>query len=122
MGLLRTNPGIGAFVRRLRVEMATSVLLGLASGLLVGLSALMFSEGAERRLIIIALLVSIMAAMLAAALIGSFVPRLVRAFGADPKFASGPVTLMAVDIASTLAYLTVATAVFASHLASISSS
>jgi Mg/Co/Ni transporter MgtE len=43
------------------------------------------------------------------------VPRILRRLGADPKFASGPVTLMAVDLASTLTYLTVATAFFAQH-------
>ena len=59
---------------------------------------------------------------LVAATIGSFVPRLMRRFGADPKFASGPVTLMAVDVTSTLTYLGLGTLLFASELAAVDAS
>jgi Mg/Co/Ni transporter MgtE len=31
-----------------------------------------------------------------------------RGTGADPRFASGPITLMAVDVACTLTYLSIA--------------
>jgi magnesium transporter len=115
VGLLRSNASLAAFLRRLRTEAATSILLGVAAGGIVGLSTLIFTQPEERNRIILILLVSVIAAMMIAALIGSFVPRILRWLGADPKFASGPVTLMAVDVASTLTYLTVATAFFARH-------
>jgi magnesium transporter len=115
VGLLRSSSTVGAFLRRLRTEAATSLLLGLAAGGIVGLSTLLFTDSDERNRIILILLLSVVAAMMIAAFIGSFVPRILRWLGADPKFASGPVTLMAVDVASTLTYLTVATAFFARH-------
>ena len=113
VGLLRSNASLAAFLRRLRTEAATSILLGIAAGGIVGLSTLIFTQPEARNRIILILLLSVIAAMMIAALIGSFVPRILRRLGADPKFASGPVTLMAVDVASTLTYLTVATAFFA---------
>ena len=119
VGLLRTNPSLPAFLRRLRVEGATSLLLGVSSGAIVAVSTLLFSESGERGRVILSLLAAIMAAMMAAAMIGSFVPRLMRRLGADPRLASGPVTLMAVDVVSTLIYLSTATALFARGLASV---
>jgi magnesium transporter len=119
VGLLRTNPSLPAFLRRLRVEAATSLLLGVTSGAIVAVSTLLFSESGERGRVILSLLASIMAAMMAAAMIGSFVPRLMRRLGADPRLASGPVTLMAVDVVSTLIYLSTATALFARGLAAV---
>jgi magnesium transporter len=115
LGLLRSNSTIAAFLRRLRNELATSLLLGLAAGGIVALSTLLFTEPDERSRIIVILLLSVVAAMMIAALIGSLVPRILRRLGADPKFASAPVTLMAVDVTSTLAYLTVATVFIARH-------
>lgn len=119
VGLLRSNATLGAFLRRLRTEAATSLLLGLAAGLVVALSTPLFTEGAERNLVVLTLLLSVASAMMIAALIGSLVPRILRRLGADPKFASGPVTLMAVDVSSTLTYLTVATQLFARHAPAI---
>jgi magnesium transporter len=115
VGLLRSNASVAAFLRRLRTEAATSLLLGVAAGGIVGLTTLLFTQADERNRIILTLMLSVAAAMMIAALIGSLVPRILRRLGADPKFASGPVTLMAVDLASTLTYLTVATAFFAQH-------
>ena len=113
VGLLRSNPSGHAFIRRLRIEAVTALLLGLAAGGMVALSTLLFSDAGERVRVMATLLLSIIGAMLTAAMIGSLVPRLMRRLGADPKFASGPVTLMAVDVSSTLIYLMVATALFA---------
>jgi magnesium transporter len=120
VGLLRATRSTSAFFRRLRIEGLTSLLLGLFSGGLVGLSSLMFTEGPERGRIILTLILSILGAMLTAALIGSFTPRIMKRLGADPKFAAGPVTLMAVDVASTLIYLTIATALFAGTAPAVS--
>jgi magnesium transporter len=120
VGLLRSTPTRPAFLRRLRIEGATSLLLGMTSGILVALSSLMFTDDAERMRVIQTLLLSILGAMITAAMIGSFTPRIMRRLGADPKFAAGPVTLMAVDVASTLIYLTIATLTFATGASSVS--
>ena len=113
VGLLRSDPAWPAFRRRLRIEFLTALLLGATCGLLVALVSLGFGEPQNRTMVFLTLLASIGGAMLAAAGIGSFVPRLMRRVGADPKFASGPVTLMAVDVTSTVTYLTLGTALFA---------
>jgi len=120
VGLLRSNASLPAFLRRLRTEAATSILLGLAAGGIVGISTLILTQPEERHRIILILLLSVISAMVIAALIGSFVPRILRRLGADPKFASGPVTLMAVDVSSTLTYLTIATAFFARYAPAVS--
>lgn len=99
------------------MEALTAMLLGSSCGVLVAIVSMLFGESATRMQVFLTLLASIGAAMLAAAGIGSFVPRLMRRLGADPKFASGPVTLMAVDVASTITYLTIGTLVFARELA-----
>ena len=117
VGLLRSDPGWSAFRRRLRMESLTSMLLGITCGTLVAIVSLGFGKPELRASVFLTLLASIGSAMIAAAGIGSFVPRLMRRLGADPKFASGPVTLMAVDVTCTVIYLGVGTLVFARELA-----
>lgn len=119
VGLLRTDPSRAAFGRRLRTELTTSVMLGAASGVLVGFVSLLLSDSGERRLVMLILMLSVLASMLAAAVIGSLVPRTVRWLRADPRFASGPVTLMLVDVTSTILYLTIAGTMFARHAAAL---
>jgi magnesium transporter len=122
VGLLRSDPAWSAFRRRLRTEFITALLLGLTCGVLVATVSLGFGRAVNRPRVFLTLLASIGGAMLVAATIGSFVPRLMRRFGADPKFASGPVTLMAVDVTSTLTYLGLGTLLFASELAALDAS
>jgi len=110
--LLRADPLLPAFFRRLRREAGTALLLGLGCGGLVAASSLLFASAEERRAIMLTLLLSVSGAMLAAAAIGSLVPRLLRIAGMDPKFASGPMTLMTVDVSSTVIYLTIGTLMF----------
>jgi len=106
--LLRSDPAMPAFRRRLRLELTTSVLLGVCTGAIVGVTSLLFSEPENRLPMMRTLMISVVSTILIAAMIGSFVPRIMRLLGADPKFASGPVTLMAVDVASTITYLATA--------------
>lgn len=119
VGLLRADPGRTAFWRRLRTELSTSLMLGAACGALVGLVSPVLSDSGERRLVMLILALSVLASMLAAACIGSAVPRVMRRLRADPRFASGPVTLMLVDVGSTVIYLTIAGALVARHAAAI---
>ena len=117
VSLLRADPRRAAFMRRLRIELATSLMLGAACGVLVGLVSTALSDAGERRLVMLILMSSVLASMLTAAMIGSLVPRVVRRLRADPRFASGPVTLMLVDVASTVLYLTIAGTLVARHAA-----
>jgi len=115
VGLLRADPGRAAFGRRLRTELATSLMLGATCGVIVGLVSPVLSDSGERRLVMLILALAVLASMLSAAVIGSVVPRVMRALRADPRFASGPVTLMLVDVASTILYLSIAGALVARH-------
>lgn len=117
VSLLRADPRRAAFMRRLRTELATSLMLGAACGVLVGLVSMALSDAGERRLVMLILMLSVLTSMLTAAIIGSLVPRVVRRLRADPRFASGPVTLMLVDVASTVLYLTIAGTLVARHAA-----
>lgn len=110
--LLRTDATLPAFLRRLRHEAGTAILLGACCGALVAAASLLFAEPDERRAILLTLLLSVLGAMLTAAAVGSVVPRVLRRVGLNPKFASGPVTLMVVDVASTVIYLGIGTAIF----------
>lgn len=115
--LLRTDPQLPAFLRRLRLEAGTSILLGLGCGAIIAASSMLFAAPEACRSIMLTLLASVIAAMLTAAAVGSLVPRVLRLLGLNPKFASGPVTLMIIDVASTVIYLRVGTAVFHPRLA-----
>jgi magnesium transporter len=110
--LLRTDGSMAAFLRRIRHEAGTSLLLGAGCGALVAAASLLFASAGERRAIVLTLLLSVLGAMLTAAAVGSLVPRALRRIGLNPKFASGPVTLMVVDVASTIIYLGIGTAIF----------
>jgi len=117
VSLLRADPGRAALMRRLRTELATSLMLGAACGVLVGLVSTALSDAGERRLVMLILMLSVLTSMLTAAMVGSLVPRVVRRLRADPRFASGPVTLMLVDVTSTVLYLTIAGTLVARHAA-----
>ena len=120
VGLLRADPALGSFLRRLRTELATSLMLGACAGLLVALVSTAISDKGEHGLVMRVLALSVLASVASAAAIGSLVPRLMRLIRADPRFASGPVTLMVVDVATTILYLTIAGALFARQAAIVS--
>ena len=106
--LLQADPSPAAFRRRLLRETITSAALGACTGTIVALISLAFGNPAEHRAMFAILLCSVTASMLIAGTIGTVAPRMMRRAGADPRFASGPITLMAVDVTSTLTYLTIA--------------
>ena len=89
----------------MRRELLVALLLGIGSGLLVGLSAFAWGGNALASAVIGA---SICLSMLTACLLGVLVPVLVHAFRADPKIASGPVVLAIADVATLLFYFNIA--------------
>ena len=101
-GLRSMRPTFGWYLRALRKEGSTALLLGLACGTVVGLIVWVwrgtgltgFSIGA-----------SILLALCAACFFGLSVPALLHALRLDPKIASGPVTLALTDICTLLFYL-----------------
>lgn len=106
--LLHANPSPAAFRRRLFRESITALALGACTSTIVALISLCFGDPAQHRAMFAILLCSVTASMLIAGMLGTLAPCLMRRAGADPKFASGPITLMAVDVASTLTYLSIA--------------
>ena len=106
--LLQADPRPSALRRRLLREAITALALGVCTGTIVALISLIFGNPAEHRAMFAILLSSVTATMVIAGMIGTLAPRIMRRAGADPRFASGPITLMAVDVASTLTYLTIA--------------
>lgn len=93
------------YVAALRRETGTSLLLGLACGMLVALAVI-----ALRRQWLAAATIgaSITLAVGAAALLGLTVPATLHALRLDPKIASGPMTLALADVCTLLFYFTLA--------------
>lgn len=104
-GLVGT-PKINArqLIRQLGQEMATAIMLGLGCGGLVGLVVLIWKHDGVAA---VAVGGSIMFSMLLACILGILVPTSIRAFRADPRIASGPITLAATDILTLLIYFNV---------------
>jgi magnesium transporter len=89
--------------RASRREFGVALLLGLSCGSIVGGVAWLW-KGDPRIAAVIA--GSITMAMLTACMLGVLLPTGVRAFGRDPRIASGPIVLATGDIATLLFYFT----------------
>ena len=100
--LRSTRPTFGWYLRALRKEGSTALLLGLACGTVVGLTVWVWRGTGLTGLSIGA---SILLALCAACFFGLSVPSLLHALRLDPKIASGPVTLALTDICTLLFYL-----------------
>ncbi|MDE3067600.1 MAG: magnesium transporter [Verrucomicrobiota bacterium] len=98
-------PTLRWFWRALRRETATSLLLGAACGLLVGLTVWLL-RGTERSAFVIG--ASVLLSLGTACLGGLSVPALLHALKLDPKIAAGPVTLALADIFTLLFYFNIA--------------
>jgi magnesium transporter len=103
--LRQERPTLGWYARKLRREAATSLLLGAACGLLVGLVVWLWRGDAWAAVSIGA---SLLLALGAACFFGLSVPTLLHAFKLDPKIAAGPVTLALTDIFTLLFYFSLA--------------
>jgi magnesium transporter len=95
----------GTTLAAIRRESATGVLLGLASGPIVGLVAWLWKgQGA----VALSILAAITLAVASAALIGAVVPIGLRLLRRDPRVAAGPITLVIADLATLLIYFNLA--------------
>jgi magnesium transporter len=103
--LLQRNVSWRRILTSVRRELATSVLLGAGSGLVVGVIAY-FWRGAVWQGLAIGL--SIWLAVITACLLGVVIPTLIRKFRIDPKIAAGPIVLAAADIATLAFYFSTA--------------
>lgn len=105
--ILRTSsPSLRWYIKALRREIQTAVLLGTACGAIVGLIAWIW-RGAG--LVALAIGSGIMLSIWIACLIGVSVPTLLHALKLDPKVSSGPITLALADIFTVVCYFTIAT-------------
>lgn len=89
----------------LRTELVVAILLGLASGLIVGVISVVWKQQSLPSLVIGG---TIALAMLASCLIGLLVPTVLHALGRDPRSAAGPITLAVADLSTLLFYFEMA--------------
>lgn len=92
---------------KLRAELLVGLLLGLGSGVVVGLVSLAWQRDARLAL---ALLGGIGGGMAASATLGLAVPAALRMLRLDPRVAAGPIALAAADVTTILAYFSLARA------------
>jgi magnesium transporter len=91
--------------RTLRRELGTAVLLGLASGLMVGLIVWGWrGEG----MVALAIGGSLVLSLSVACFLGLSIPALLHTLRLDPKIAAGPLTLALADLFTILCYFTLA--------------
>lgn len=93
------------YLRTLRRELATALLLGGACGGIVGLVVWLW-RGEPAAAVSIGL--GILLSLGAACVFGLSIPALLHALQLDPKIAAGPVTLAVTDICTLLFYFTLA--------------
>lgn len=91
--------------RALGRELPVGILLGIASGLLVGLAALVWKQDLYAALVI---WLAILLAMATACALGVLLPTAVHRFGRDPRVAAGPIVLATGDVACLLFYFNLA--------------
>jgi magnesium transporter len=98
-------PTISAVLNKLRSELMTGLLLGVAGGLVVGLAALIWLGHLRLTL---ALLGGITGGVVCSALIGVAMPNLLRLIRRDPHVAAGPIALATSDMVTLMIYLNLA--------------
>jgi magnesium transporter len=104
---LRTmRPTFGWYMKTLRREAATALLLGAACGIVVGLIVMVWRGEGRAGL---AIGTSISVSLVTACIIGLSIPALLHRLKLDPKIAAGPLTLALTDLITLLLYLSVAT-------------
>ncbi len=93
---LRTRPPTANwFFREFFREVVTALLIGVASGLLVGSVVMLWQNDLYAALVIGG---SLILTMLSANLIGLIIPTVLHSLHLDPKIASGPLTLTISDL------------------------
>ncbi len=95
------RPSAQWFMRALRRELGTAILLGLACGLTMALVVLVWRGSGLAAVVLGA---SIVLSLCMACLLGLSIPALLHALKLDPKIAAGPITLAVADIFTLLFY------------------
>jgi len=101
-----TKPGMRWYATAFVREAKTALLLGVASGLVVGLIVWLW-RGTGMAAIVIG--GSILLSLCSACLLGLTVPSALHALKLDPKIAAGPVTLALADVCTILFYFILGT-------------
>jgi magnesium transporter len=99
------RPTVRLICSRLQSEILTGLLLGMASGGAIGLTALIWL-GQFRVLLV--LLGGIAGGVACSAVVGAAMPILVRLFRRDPRVAAGPIALASADVITLLVYCNLA--------------
>jgi magnesium transporter len=99
------RPTLRWYLHAFRRESGTAVLLGGASGTVVGLIVWLWRGNGMAG---VAIGASILLALCAACLFGLSIPALLHSLKLDPKIAAGPVTLALTDLFTLLFYFSVA--------------
>lgn len=99
------TPTWSAFVPRVRVELSTGALLGVACGLIAGAAVLVWKGEPTAA---IGLFGGVVGGVACAAMLGLAVPYGLWMFRRNPQVAAGPVALAAADAAALLVYFTLA--------------
>jgi magnesium transporter len=95
------KPTLRWYLSAVRRETLTGVLIGLASGLLVGLIVLIWRRDPFAALVIGG---GIAASLVGACFFGLSVPAGLHALKLDPKIAAGPITLALTDVLTLVVY------------------
>ncbi len=98
-------PTLAAYVKKLKREMLTGVMLGLLSATLVAIAALLWQRNGRLAL---CLLVGITGGVAAAAIIGMSMPNILRMLRRNPQVAAGPIALAVADMVTLLVYFSLA--------------
>jgi magnesium transporter len=98
-------PSLTALLQRLRSELATGFLLGLASSVVVALITLIWLGHGRMALCILG---GVTGGVAAAAVLGMSIPVVLRWFRLEPRVAAGPVALAGADIVTILLYFNLA--------------
>jgi magnesium transporter len=104
--LLRGQPPtFGVLLKKIRIEVVTGLLLGIAAGILVASVAWLWRGEIK---VMLALLGGITGGAACAAVLGVAMPTILRLFRRDPQVAAGPISLALSDMATLLIYFYIA--------------
>ncbi len=106
--LRAVRPNMRWYVRALRREMLTAVMIALGCGLIVGLIVLAWRGDPKAAAVVGS---GIAMALLGACFFGLTVPTGLHAARLDPKIAAGPITLALTDVLTLVAYFGLASVV-----------
>jgi magnesium transporter len=104
------RPTWASILFKIRRELLTGLLLGLASALIVGIVSLIWL-GQPR--VMLCLLGGISGGVCCAAVVGQAIPNLLRLMKLDPQVAAGPIALALADMLTLLLYFNLARWLFA---------